>query len=105
MRNRIPLDFSSAVVTGGAGFIGSHLVEELVANNVNVTVVDNLVNGSEGNLASVRDRIHLCMDSVISCLKKKSLSLEEYDCVFHLAANAYVPPSTISIPPSGSGTW
>ena len=44
--------FSSAVVTGGAGFIGSHLVEHLCASGCRVTVVDDLSTGSRENLAS-----------------------------------------------------
>jgi UDP-glucose 4-epimerase len=47
----------SYLVTGGAGFIGSHLVEALVARGAAVTVLDNLSSGYERNLAAVRDRI------------------------------------------------
>lgn len=45
------------VVTGGAGFIGSHIVEELLKYNYHVTVIDNLLEGKEENLAHVMDRI------------------------------------------------
>ena len=44
------MKFEKALVTGGAGFIGSHLVEELVKNNVNVLVVDNLLTGKKSNI-------------------------------------------------------
>jgi nucleoside-diphosphate-sugar epimerase len=45
------------LVTGGAGFIGSHIVEELVKRGETVRVLDNLSTGNEGNLAAVKDRI------------------------------------------------
>ena len=41
---------SHALVTGGAGFIGSHLVDELVANGCRVTVLDNLSTGHRHNI-------------------------------------------------------
>ena len=45
------------VVTGGAGFIGSHIVEELLKYNYKVIVIDNLLEGRLENLAHVIDRI------------------------------------------------
>jgi nucleoside-diphosphate-sugar epimerase len=48
---------SHALVTGGAGFIGSHLVDELVANGCRVTVLDNLSTGHRHNIAGHGDRI------------------------------------------------
>ena len=45
------------LVTGGAGFVGSHIVERLVARGEDVAVLDNLSTGNIGNLAPVRDRI------------------------------------------------
>ena len=44
-----------AVVTGGAGFLGSHLSDRLLAEGYDVVAVDNLVTGSEGNIAHLRD--------------------------------------------------
>ena len=49
------LNFENVLVTGGAGFIGSHLVEALVAGGCRVTVLDNLSTGSLTNLDSVSD--------------------------------------------------
>ena len=44
------MKFEKALVTGGAGFIGSHLVEELLKHNVKVLVVDNLLTGKKSNI-------------------------------------------------------
>ena len=44
------MKYKKALVTGGAGFIGSHLVEELMKNNVRVLVIDNLLTGKKTNL-------------------------------------------------------
>jgi UDP-glucose 4-epimerase len=43
------------IVTGGAGFIGSHLVELLVKKNYKVTVIDNLITGRIDNLKNIQD--------------------------------------------------
>ncbi len=84
---------ASAVVTGGAGFIGSHLVEELVRRGARVTVIDSFVNGRLENLAAVVDQIQLLQVD----LQDRSLSamLEEGEpqVVFHLAGYTSVPDS------------
>ncbi|MFH1848153.1 MAG: NAD-dependent epimerase/dehydratase family protein, partial [Candidatus Omnitrophota bacterium] len=48
-----------ALVTGGAGFIGSHLTEELVSRGWQVRVLDNFFAGKKENLAGVMDKIEL----------------------------------------------
>ncbi len=82
------------LVTGGCGFIGSHLVEELVARGAVVWVLDNLQAGNPDNLNSVRNQIDLVIGDVRDpvCVKRiVGLSRPAY--VFHLAANASVPGS------------
>lgn len=55
---------SRALVTGGAGFIGSHLVEELVANGCRVTVLDNLSTGHHHNIEHLGDRIEFVQGDI-----------------------------------------
>ena len=54
-----------AVVTGGAGFIGSHLVEELVRQNYDVLVLDNLSTGTLKNLKNVKKKIKFIKYQII----------------------------------------
>ncbi len=76
-----------SLVTGGAGFIGSHLVEALLARGDHVTVVDDLSTGSAGNLQAVRDhpRLRIVLDSVANEERLGPL-VDEADEVYHLAA-------------------
>jgi UDP-glucose 4-epimerase len=82
------------LVTGGYGFIGSHLVEWLVTAGADVTIIDNFQAGKKTNLDNVGDKIGRVdgdvrdasiIDSVIEKVKPRY--------VFHLAANASVPLS------------
>src|SRR4026207_253378 len=82
----------ACLVTGGAGFIGSHLVEALVRLGHTVRVVDNLSTGDEANLAAVADDIDfiagdLC-DPTVSARAAAGIEI-----VFHLAALPSVPRS------------
>ena len=83
----------SVIVTGGAGFIGSYLVQQLVAAGAAVVVVDNLSTGCRENLAQVEGKIDLWELDVCQVAWERLLGERKYDVVFHLAANAYVPPS------------
>src|SRR5580700_1374945 len=80
------------LVTGGAGFIGSHIVDELVRRGHSVVVLDNLSTGKESNLASVRDKIELSTGSVTD-LAAVQAACRGADYVIHLAARTSVPQS------------
>jgi UDP-glucose 4-epimerase len=80
------------LVTGGAGFIGSHLVRHLLGDGYAVRVVDNFVTGSADNLTEVADRIDLVTGDLVDpevCER----SVAGADVVFHLAALGSVPRS------------
>jgi len=82
------------LVTGGCGFIGSHLTERLVADGAIVTVLDNLDGGCAENLDAVRDAVTLIVgDTRDRDDVEAALLRSEPDVVYHLAANASVPGS------------
>jgi len=83
------------VVTGGAGFIGSHLVEKLVDMCYNVVVIDNFSSGNPENLRKVSNNPNVKI--VKSDLKHSGWEKElaEAEAVFHFAANPEVRVSTI----------
>src|SRR5215831_200121 len=80
------------VVTGGAGFIGSNTVDELVRRGESVVVLDDLSSGREENLAEVRNKITFMRGSItdIETVRK---AMHEADYVLHLAARTSVPRS------------
>lgn len=79
------------LVTGGAGFIGSHLVELLVQEGHAVVVIDNLSIGKEKNLQSIKDKILFHKVDILS--ENLSVFFKNVDCVVHLAALADIVPS------------
>lgn len=82
------------LVTGGCGFIGSHLVEALAARGARVWVLDNLKAGALDNLRAVQDAVQVEIGDVRDAAAVKAV-LERCrpQIVFHLAANASVPGS------------
>ena len=80
----------SALVTGGAGFIGSHLVDRLVEENYRVIIVDDLSTGKLKNLNHDATFHHL---SITQPTLPDVLNREKPDLVFHLAAQSSVPRS------------
>lgn len=80
------------IVTGGAGFIGSHLVEKLVKFKHKVTVIDNFFIGRRKNLSNVVKKISI-INADIRDAKKIEKLFKGVDCIFHLAALADIVPS------------
>ena len=78
-----------ALVTGGAGFIGSHLIDRLVARGDDVVVIDNLSSGDVGFIQPHLDngRVRLVEGDICNPADVGRAMAMEIDCVFHLAAN------------------
>ena len=81
------------LVTGGAGFIGSHLVERLARDGAEVTVLDDLSTGRREHLRAVRDRIRFIRGSAAR-LEVCRRAMQGVDYVLHHAAVTSVPQST-----------
>lgn len=81
-----------ALVTGGAGFIGSHLVDLLLENQFEVTVLDNFSTGRAFNLNHVKEKIDL-VECDLSIQEDWIKKFQSVDYVFHLAALADIVPS------------
>lgn len=84
-------DMSTFLVTGGAGFIGSHLVENLLATGHRALVIDDLSSGSIKNLAKVRNhsRLEFTPETVMNKAVVAEL-VDRADAIFHLAATVGV---------------
>ena len=80
------------VVTGGAGFIGSHITKNLVERGDIVTVIDNMNTGKEKNLESVIDKINFVKGDILDTDLLDSIT-KDVDGVFHQAALASVQDS------------
>jgi UDP-glucose 4-epimerase len=82
----------SFLVSGGAGFIGSHIAEALVRRGDQVRVLDNLSTGSLENLAGFRDGLEF-IEGDITDAEVVARAVRGVDCIFHEAALASVPAS------------
>jgi UDP-glucose 4-epimerase len=92
-RDRGALMFDKPVlVTGGAGFIGSHLVEALANARERIVVFDNFTTGTKGNLAGASARVDVVEGDVRDLDSLRGV-MEGVDVVFHLAAVSAVAPS------------
>src|ERR1700676_2361790 len=80
------------LVTGGAGFIGSHTVDELVRRGHDVIVVDDLSTGKAAHLSQVNTKIKFIQESIVNLQAWREAS-RNADCVIHLAAQTSVPRS------------
>jgi UDP-glucose 4-epimerase len=80
------------LVTGGAGFIGSHITEALVERGDRVRVLDNLSTGRLSNLDAFRNRIEF-IEGDVTDANLVAKAVKGVDCIFHEAALASVPMS------------
>lgn len=80
------------LVTGGAGFIGSHLVEQLCQHNHRVRVLDNLSTGNSANLQSVLDKVEF-VEGDIRDEATTARVVQNVEVIFHCAAVVSVPQS------------
>ncbi len=79
------------LVTGGAGFIGSHLVDKLIENDLDVKVLDNLSSGTKINLQnSINKENYQFFNEDLSNSSSLRNILSDVDLIFHLAANPEV---------------
>ncbi|WP_196605698.1 NAD-dependent epimerase/dehydratase family protein [Pectinatus haikarae] len=80
----------NVLVTGGAGFIGSHLVPHLLALGHQVTVLDDLSNGREENIPSEAEfiKMDICNEKITGVMQKK-----KFDSIIHLAGQTAVSES------------
>ena len=85
------LEGREILVTGGAGFIGSHLCQKLLEYNVRLTVYDNLSTGSIENIKGLQERIRFVRGDIRST--EFSEKAGSPDLIFHLAAQTSVPKS------------
>ena len=80
------------LVTGGAGFIGSHIVEELLRRGDSVRVLDNFSSGSRENLKSLPGKAEI-MEGDVRDLAAVKVAVRNVNVIFHLAAFVSVPLS------------
>lgn len=83
---------SNFLVTGGAGFIGSHIAERLVKDGHRVRVLDNLSTGKRGNLAAMADQCEFIHGDAADA-KTVAAAVKDIHGIFHLAAVPSVPLS------------
>lgn len=86
------MDKTVSFITGGAGFIGSHLAETLVKKGHKVIVYDNFSTGNIKNLTAIKDKIEIIKGDIDN-LKNLSQYMKGIDYVYHLAALACVARS------------
>ena len=93
----------NCLVTGGAGFIGSNLVDKLIEDGHRVLVLDDLSTGKEENINEKADFIKW---DITKDWNESPITIEEIDVIFHMAANPRVQPSIdnpIEFPPEFNG--
>jgi UDP-glucose 4-epimerase len=85
-------DYERVIVTGGVGFIGSHLVDNIITQDTHVTVFDNLTSGTLQNIKQWLNNPNFTFvkGDLLNPADNKKLEQRHYDLVFHLAANPEV---------------
>ena len=85
------IEFNSALITGGAGFIGSHLADKLVNEGIETKVLDNFATGRKDNLFGCIDKQNFSLfDLDLGKLGNQEDYLENVEVVFHMAADPEV---------------
>ena len=82
------------LITGGAGFVGSHLAEELIRKGNSVTILDDLNTGKMTNLEKIKDKINFIKGDIRDHILLKDICRDK-DGIFHQAARASVQESFI----------
>ncbi|MCK5043465.1 SDR family oxidoreductase [Candidatus Pacearchaeota archaeon] len=82
-----------AIVTGGAGFIGSHIVEDLLKKNLDVTVIDNMVNGQIENINMFKANSNYKFYEMNVARNLDETLFEDANYIFHMAGLADIVPS------------
>jgi len=85
-------DYQTVLITGGAGFIGSHIAEGLLAKGHNVHIFDNLSTGKIENLSLIKDKVKLIQGDIRD-LKAVTKACDGTDCIIHHAAQISVQKS------------
>jgi len=81
----------TAMVTGGAGFIGSELVRQLLSEGARVVVLDNFVSGDMSNLTDVLEQVDVVEKDILDPDLEKIIARKGVNCLFNLAAEPYIP--------------
>ena len=100
-----------SLITGGAGFIGSHLAEKLLDQGQEVFIIDNLWTGKLENISKIQknDKVHLVVDTILNESVMNEL-IFKVDHIYHLAAAVGVrnimdhPVETLDINVKGTET-
>ena len=80
------------LITGGAGFIGSHLAEYLLKKNNKITIIDNFSTGNLSNILEIKNKVEIIRADV-SKIGTWGRSFKNKDIIFHLAALSDIVPS------------
>lgn len=109
IKNDISNRYSKAMVTGGAGFVGSHVIEELLDTGIDVVSIDNFISGREENIAQFEGNPRFknvrCDVTDYETLKKH---FDGVDVVFHQAAskkNVCIRDPRLDLRVNGEGTF